>query len=203
MKTHVMLDLETMGNGSNAAIVSIGAVAFNPSNGQLGAEFEEVINLNSAAYYSDIDAPTVTWWLSQGDEARAIFLKETPKSSLKDALLEFNQWLADLGESKDICLWGNGAGFDNVILMNSFKATRIRPNFIHWNDLDVRTIVRMGRDILGINPKETLVREGVHHSALDDAKFQAQYVSEIWGKFYMVTCYAADTQAVLEAEGNA
>ena len=69
-------------NGSNAAIVSIGAVVFNPSNGQLGAEFEEVINLNSAAYYSDIDAPTVTWWLSQGDEARAIFLKETPKSSL-------------------------------------------------------------------------------------------------------------------------
>ncbi|SBS65528.1 3'-5' exonuclease [Vibrio atlanticus] len=200
MKTHVMLDLETMGNGSNAAIVSIGAVVFNPSNGQLGAEFEEVINLNSAAYYSDIDAPTVTWWLSQGDEARAIFLKETPKSSLKDALLEFNQWLADLGESKDICLWGNGAGFDNVILMNSFKATRIRPNFIHWNDLDVRTIVRMGRDILGINPKETLVREGVHHSALDDAKFQAKYVSEIWGKFYMVTCYDADTQAVLEAE---
>lgn len=183
MKTHVMLDLETMGNGSNAAIVSIGAVVFNPSNGQLGAEFEEVINLNSAAYYSDIDAPTVTWWLSQSDEARAIFLKETPKSSLKDALLEFNQWLADLGESKDICLWGNGAGFDNVILMNSFKATRIRPNFIHWNDLDVRTIVRMGRDILGINPKETLVREGVHHSALDDAKFQAQYVSVIWERF--------------------
>ena len=183
MKIHVMLDLETMGNGSNAAIVSIGAVVFNPSNGQLGAEFEEVINLSSAAYYSDIDAPTVTWWLSQGDEARAIFLKETPKSSLKDALLKFNQWLADLGESKDICLWGNGAGFDNVILMNSFKATRIRPNFIHWNDLDVRTIVRMGRDILGINPKETLVREGVHHSALDDAKFQAQYVSVIWERF--------------------
>ncbi|MFA0669546.1 3'-5' exonuclease [Vibrio splendidus] len=198
MKTHVMLDLETMGNGSNAAIVSIGAVVFNPSNGQLGAEFEEVINLNSAAYYSDIDAPTVTWWLSQGDEARAIFLKETPKSSLKDALLEFNQWLADLGESKDICLWGNGAGFDNVILMNSFKTTRIRPNFIHWNDLDVRTIVRMGRDILGINPKETLVREGVHHSALDDAKFQAQYVSVIWERFTQVQQSCAQAGLVKE-----
>ncbi|WP_435247346.1 3'-5' exonuclease [Vibrio sp. nBUS_14] len=198
MKIHVMLDLETMGNGSNAAIVSIGAVVFNPSNGQLGAEFEEVINLNSAAYYSDIDAPTVTWWLSQGDEARAIFLKETPKSSLKDALLEFNQWLADLGESKDICLWGNGAGFDNVILMNSFKATRIRPNFIHWNDLDVRTIVRMGRDILGINPKETLVREGVHHSALDDAKFQAQYVSVIWERFTQVQQSCAQAGLVEE-----
>lgn len=197
---HIMIDLETMGNGSNAAIVSIGAIAFDPKTGALGAEFEEVINLNSAAYYSDIDAPTVTWWLSQGDEARAIFLKETPKSSLKDALLEFNQWLADLGESKDICLWGNGAGFDNVILMNSFKATRIRPNFIHWNDLDVRTIVKMGKDILGIDPKSDLPREGVHHTALDDAKFQAKYVSEIWGKFYMVTCYVDDARALIEGD---
>lgn len=180
---HIMIDLETMGSGSNAAIVSIGAVTFDPKTGVLGADFEIVVNLNSAAFYSEIDAPTVTWWLAQSEEARAIFLRETPKSSLKDALLEFNQWLADLGDAKELCLWGNGAGFDNVILNNSFKACKIRPNFTHWNDLDVRTIVKMGRDILGIDPKATLTRDGVHHSALDDAKFQAKYVSVIWERF--------------------
>ncbi len=183
MSIHVMLDLETMGNTSNAAIVSIGAVVFNPATGKLGADFEQVINLNSSAYYSDIDASTVTWWLIQSEEARAIFQRDTPKSSLKDSLLELNQWLADLGEAKDIQLWGNGSGFDNVILANAFKAVRIRPNFSHWNDRDVRTIVEMGRSILGINPKETMVREGTHHSALDDAKFQAAYVSAIWNSF--------------------
>ncbi|CDT98677.1 ATP-dependent 26S proteasome regulatory subunit (fragment) [Vibrio coralliirubri] len=196
MKTHVMIDLETMGNGNHAAIVSIGAVVFNPSNGELGADFEEVVSLNSSAYYGDIDASTVAWWVNQSEEARSIFLKDTPKSTLKDALNELNQWLADLGEPKELCLWGNGKDFDNVILANAFKACRIRPNFVHWNDLDVRTIVRMGRDILGINPKETLVREGVHHSALDDAKFQAQYVSVIWERFTQVQLSCAQAGLV-------
>ncbi|WED23489.1 3'-5' exoribonuclease [Vibrio sp. JC009] len=180
MSIHVMLDLETMGNGSNAAIVSIGAVVFNPFTGELGADFEEVVNLNSSAYYSDIDASTVTWWLTQSEEARAIFQRDTKKSSLKDALLELNQWFADLGESKEIQVWGNGSGFDNVILNNAFKAVRIRPHISHWNDRDVRTIVEMGRSILTIDPKTTLTREGTHHSALDDAMFQAKYVSYIW-----------------------
>lgn len=200
MSIHVMLDLETMGNTSNAAIVSIGAVVFNPVTGKLGADFEQVINLNSSAYYGDLDASTVTWWLTQSEEARAIFQRDTPKSSLKDALLELNQWFADLGDSKEIQVWGNGSGFDNVILTNAFKAARIRPNFTHWNDRDVRTIVEMGRSILGIDPKTTLEREGTHHSALDDAKFQAKYVSEIWQMFDMVASYAADAKAIMEVD---
>ncbi|WP_164491456.1 3'-5' exonuclease [Vibrio mediterranei] len=187
MSTHVMLDLETMGNTSNAAIVSIGAVVFSPVTGALGADFEVVVNLYSSAYYSDIDASTVTWWLTQSEEARSIFLRDTPKSSLKDALLELNQWFADLGDSRDIQVWGNGSGFDNVILANAFKAARIKPHFSHWNDRDVRTIVEMGRSILGIDPKTTFTRQGVHHSALDDAKFQAKYVSAIWQSFIVPT----------------
>lgn len=197
MSIHVMLDLETMGNTSNAAIVSIGAVVFNPVTGELGSDFEQVINLNSSAYYGDLDASTVTWWLTQSEEARAIFLRDTPKASLKDALLELNQWFADLGDAKEIQVWGNGSGFDNVILTNAYKAVRIKPNFTHWNDRDVRTIVEMGRSILGIDPKTKLEREGTHHSALDDAKFQAKYVSEIWQTFDMVASYAADAKAIM------
>ncbi|WP_375751567.1 3'-5' exonuclease [Vibrio sp. HN007] len=200
MNIHVMLDLETMGNTSNAAIVSIGAVVFNPITGELGSEFEIIVNLNSAAYYSDIDPSTVTWWLTQSEEARAIFLKDTPKSSLKDALLALNQWFSELGESKEIQVWGNGSGFDNVILNNAFKAVRIRPNFSHWNDRDVRTIVEMGRSILNIDPKTTLTREGTHHSALDDAKFQAKYVSEIWRTF---NCFVTHPAHVLNPEEEA
>lgn len=186
MTTHIMLDLETMGNGSNAAIVSIGAVEFTPSAGALGCtdqEFEAVINLNSSAYYGEMDASTVQWWLQQSEEARHIFNKDVKKFPLKEALENFNRWLLFFGEKNDIQIWGNGSGFDNVILTNAFKACRIKPNFSHWNDRDVRTIVEMGRSILGINPKETLTREGVHHSALDDAKFQAKYVSTIWRAF--------------------
>ncbi|EJL6536061.1 3'-5' exoribonuclease [Vibrio cholerae] len=187
MSIHVMLDLETMGNGSNAAIVSIGAVVFSPETGELGADFEQIVSLNSSSHYGEIDGSTVSWWLTQSEEARSIFHRDTPKSSLKDALLEFNQWLFDLGDQKDIQVWGNGSGFDNVILANAYKATRIKPSFFHWNDRDVRTIVEMGRSILGIDPKSTLERQGIHHSALDDAKFQAAYVSTIWQAIQMFT----------------
>ena len=35
MTTHVMIDLETMGTGSYAAIISIGAVKFDPEPARL------------------------------------------------------------------------------------------------------------------------------------------------------------------------
>ena len=72
---HVMLDLETMGNGPRAAIVSIGAVFFDPLTGELGAEFEAAIDLRSSAKSGEIDPDTVLWWLGQGEEARAGLIK--------------------------------------------------------------------------------------------------------------------------------
>ncbi len=183
MTKHIMLDLETMGSGSNAPIVSIGAVVFDPATGDLGERFYQVVNLNSSAHFGEIDASTVQWWLQQSEDARSIFHKDAEKVNLKDALNNLNEWFSNVGSVKEIFVWGNGSGFDNVILNNAFKSARIRPNFIHWNDLDVRTIVKMGRDILGIDPKSNLHRSGTHHSALDDAIFQAQFVSVIWSTF--------------------
>lgn len=179
----IMIDIECMGNGSKAPITSLGAVVFDPNTGELGSEFYAIVNLCSSACYGEVDASTVVWWLQQSDEARAIYAKDTPKLPLKEALTQFNDWLSEQGESNDLYLWGNGKEFDNVIVRNAFEACRIKPNFSHWNDTDVRTIVKIGRDILGIDPKSTMSREGVHHSALDDAKFQADYVSEIWKSF--------------------
>ncbi|WP_238116699.1 3'-5' exonuclease [Vibrio cincinnatiensis] len=193
----IMIDIERMGKGSKAPITSLGAVVFNPNTGEIGNEFYAVVNLCSSAYYGEMDASTVVWWLQQSDEARAIYAKDTPKLSLREALTQFNAWLAEQGESNDLYLWGNGKEFDNVIVRNAFEACRIKPNFSHWNDTDVRTIVKMGRDILGINPKFTLVREGIHHSALDDARFQATYVSAIWLRFKQLQGYGI-TNGVVE-----
>lgn len=77
-------------------------------------------------------------------------------------------------------VWGNGATFDNVILGNAYKATRLRQPWFFANDRDVRTIVDLGRQLRGIDPKKDLELEGVAHNALDDAKFQVRYVSEIF-----------------------
>ena len=44
---HIMLDLETMSTASNAAIVAIGAVEFEPETGKLGREFYCNVSLAS------------------------------------------------------------------------------------------------------------------------------------------------------------
>ncbi|OQX34094.1 MAG: ATPase, partial [Oceanospirillales bacterium LUC14_002_19_P2] len=45
---HAMIDLETMGNGSQAAIVAIGACFFDPVKGTVGNTFYQPVSLESA-----------------------------------------------------------------------------------------------------------------------------------------------------------
>ncbi len=173
----VMLDIETVGQSSKAAIISIGAVLFDPITGETGAEFYQAINLNSSAYYGEMDAPTIRWWMKQSKEAQAVF-NEDNLVTLKVALEAFDAWLRD-NTSKDpkygnslANVWGNGVDFDNVILSNAYKAVGMRQPWSFTNQSDVRTIVELGKKLLNIDPKNTLERNGTAHNALDDAHFK-------------------------------
>lgn len=184
---NVMLDLETMGKGPSAAIVTIGAVFFDPMTGELGAEFEAHIDLNDSARFGEMDPDTVLWWLGQSDEARAAIAYNVDgdkRMALLQALQKFQEWLMANGqEGKRPYVWGNGAGFDCTIMASAYDAVN-KVRFIgYWNgfkDRDVRTVVDMGRDLLGFDPKKDMPFEGVAHRALDDAKHQARYVSAIY-----------------------
>ncbi|MCW7764465.1 3'-5' exonuclease [Photorhabdus luminescens] len=173
---NLMIDLETMGTGPDAAIVAIGAVFFNPSTGEICSQFYSPVDLaSSLSYGGTVDGNTVKWWLRQSVEARAeIFRCELPDlfSVLHD-LSDFTQ--TDI----DIKVWGNGATFDNIILRSAYERCG-SPVFWHfWNDRDVRTIVELGHAI-GIDPKNDIKFEGTHHNALADAIHQAKYVSAIY-----------------------
>lgn len=181
---NIMLDLETMGSGSNAAIISIGAVFFDPLTGEIGQEFYQVVSLNSSAKFGELDSSTVLWWLKQSDEARAVF-EVKDKMTLYGSLELFTHWIwnyCDRNEKDkpDAVVWGNGATFDNVILGNAYKAVRLRQPWSFANDRDVRTLVDLGRQLRGVDPKKDLTLQGTAHNALDDAKFQVRYVSEIF-----------------------
>jgi len=179
---NVMLDLETMGKGPSAAIVTIGAVFFDPMTGELGAEFEAHIDLRDSARFGEIDHDTVLWWLRQSDDARAALKPSGKSQQLDDALWGLYEWMVNGSEGNDgnLKVWGNGASFDDVILRNACQQTRVPPAWSYWNDRDVRTVVDMGRDLLGFDPKKDMPFEGVAHRALDDAKHQARYVSAIY-----------------------
>jgi exodeoxyribonuclease VIII len=176
---NVMLDLETMGNGSNSAVIAIGAVFFDPVTGELGADFYQAIELESAAKFGEMDASTVQWWLQQSEAARELF-KDGDKLPLNHALIEFTEWLGQIDGFKNRVMWGNGSSFDNVILRNAYKAIDYTCPWPFYGERDVRTVVDIGRQIKDVDPKKTLTFQGVPHNALDDARHQARYVSEIY-----------------------
>lgn len=179
---NVMMDLETMGKGPRAAIVTIGAVFFDPMTGELGAEFEAHIHLSDSARFGEMDPDTMLWWLGQSDEARADLRPSVKHQTLSDALWGLYEWMVNGSQENNegLKVWGNGTSFDNVILRNACQQTRVPPVWSYWNDRDVRTVVDMGRDLLGFDPKKDMPFEGVTHRALDDAKHQARYVSAIY-----------------------
>ncbi|MDP4487284.1 3'-5' exonuclease [Pseudoalteromonas piscicida] len=176
---HVMLDLETMGQGSNAAIVAIGAVFFEPTTGAIGASFYQQIDLEDAVKYGEMDASTVLWWLEQNEQARKE-ITNGEACKLSDTLYDFTDWIEQIEEYKDRVVWGNGAGFDNVILGNTYRRMHGSQPWPFQNDRDVRTVVELGRTLKGIDPKYDIPFEGNKHNALDDAIHQAKYVSAIY-----------------------
>lgn len=165
----VMLDLETMGNSPNAAIVAIGAVEFDPATRSLGRRFYRGVSLETSVRGGgQMDASTVMWWLRQSDEARKDICGDG--QPLQQVLVEFSTWLATLAE--DVKVWGNGAAFDNVILAQAYRHADLTIPWPHWNDRCYRTMKAMRPDV-------KMERVGVHHNAINDAESQALHLMAI------------------------
>ncbi|HDX9294473.1 TPA: 3'-5' exoribonuclease [Escherichia coli] len=177
---HLMIDLETMGTNTNAPIVVIGAVFFDPQTGEIGPVFYIVISLTDAMNTGAVpDGGTIKWWLKQSSEARAAIL--TGQVKLKDSLSRFREFINEYSDEKFVQVWGNGATFDNAILRTSYERLDIPCPWRYHNDRDVRTIVELGKAI-DFDARTAIPFEGERHNALDDARHQAKYVSAIWQK---------------------
>lgn len=179
--THLMVDMETMGNGPDAPIVSIGAVYFDPSTGNTGAEFYQVVSLESSMSFGmKPDASTIQWWLKQSSEARSAILVDEALG-LRETLELLADFIAEnaANGSHTVQLWGNGCSFDNVILRRAYALTETPFSVPFWNDRDVRTMVELGKSV-GINPRFDIPFEGDMHNALSDARHQVKYISAIW-----------------------
>ena len=169
---HVMVDLETFGSTPGSVIASIGAVAFNPHTGEMGAQFHAVINPASCQDHGlTIDADTVLWWFKQSEAARAA-LAVNPKLTLYSALAEFDAFWRGVGATH---FWGHGANFDDPLLAAAYRAGGSAPPWKFYNSRCTRTLFEMA----GVKPDRTA---GVHHNALDDAIAQARAVIAAYAK---------------------
>lgn len=188
----VMIDLETMGNGPTAAIASIGAVAFDPTQPTLTIPND----MGEFAYYSPVDlqscqqlgltldASTVYFWLQQSEAARnAIILPEVQRSgsnaieakSLPNVLTGFNTWLKSVKPER---VWAWPPTFDLVILRSAYRACDIKPAWHYTEERCLRTLL----DTVTGSPKypddftATIPDSNVAHNALWDAWRQATLV---------------------------
>lgn len=174
---NVMLDLETLGLHADAAIVSIGAVKFDPYGTELGDHddkeyepFYRALDLNDVVTQQkrSVDGATLKWWLNQPYEPRAVFQEEN-QVTLLTALAAFWEWYG----AESLPTWGNGAGFDNVILRNAFENTHGACPFSYYHD-------RCFRTLKALFPNVEYVKPSTPHHALWDAIAQAKHVQKLF-----------------------
>lgn len=169
----VMVDLETLGTVPGCVVLSIGAVAFDTSTGQLGEEFYCVVNTESCkAAGLHVDQDTVAWWSKQAEQAREVISHADEGGlMLGDAMTKFTEYLEGFG-IKQVRVWGNGSDFDNAILSCCYKSVGQVSPWLPWNNRCYRTLKNL---IKGPGLK----REGTYHNALDDATTQANHAIQL------------------------
>lgn len=176
MRHHIMLDLETMDTRPTAAIVAIGAVEMDIVNRKLGNKFYKTIDLQSCIDIGcTVNGATISWWLDQCDEAKDALKGGSP---LLYALYDFSLFALRGGHNfamvDDVRIWGNGAGFDNVILENAYRKNNKTPPWVYRNNRCFRTL-KAGY------PQVYVEKKGPAHHALMDAVWQAEMLIEMIG----------------------
>jgi exodeoxyribonuclease VIII len=172
---HVMIDIETMGSGVDAAVFRLTAVPFNMATGDTAEPFDYNISMESEMMEGfNIDVSTVKWWMQQDEEARKTFY-EAEGIHTQTVFLMFDEWLE---KNQPEMLWANGASFDFAIIRNHYrKITGLKdwPYFRQENC--IRSFTNMYPDI-----KKNAKFEGTPHNSIDDCKHQIKVLRQTMKK---------------------
>lgn len=169
-KMHVMVDIETMSTDPRAAIISIGACAFD--NTGIQHTFKVNIKPESAKGVGMvISKDTAEWWAKQPPESRALVLSNNVNADY--GITQFVDWYNRVNPSY---VWSNGVQFDITILEYAMRCVGAQCPWKFWQVCDSRTIFTM----FGINVKDLhATAKTTAHDALGDATVQANAVIEL------------------------
>jgi hypothetical protein len=181
MNTDIMIDLETLATSTDAAILTIGAVKFDP----LGLESKEP-TMDSFYCKVDLDScdriglvtndDTIAWWASQSKEAQEAAFDPTDRIDIEEAFARLYKFC--WGAKR---VWSNGSCFDIMICEHVFKKVGRAIPWKFWEIRDVRTAFD-----LGINPQRPPVTA---HHALEDAYNQAIGIQNVYNTLRSSTTY--------------
>jgi|TARA_B110000858_G_scaffold141292_1_gene160365 hypothetical protein len=160
----IMIDIETVGTGPDACILTIAAQTFDPNAlGYLPQDYYARVDIDSQPN-REVDDATVEWWATQPQEAQDEAFGEEGRISLKQALEELSKLCFHCNLT-----WANGTTFDMVILENAYKQEQLPLPWRFWNVRDARTVYSLYPDLP--KPKAS-------HHALEDCKRQIDLLQQ-------------------------
>lgn len=197
--THVMVDIESGGLSPNGALLTIGAVAFDPKEKTVGQAFYKTIDPTSAVINGgELHAKTVQWWMTQPGETRWEVWNSNISFGIETSLSLFNIFLDEVAP-EELYIWANAPQFDLVIIRSAMERLKIQPKWKYYEEMDMRTIrvLAWGKDRkkekwYGLADPNNDVKDYLSdsrflkmkssHNALVDAVRQAAMVNQCYEK---------------------
>ena len=165
-----MVDLETLATTPNAAILSLGAVTFDPNSDHIYDTLYYRVELESFdGLDSYIDDGTIEWWSKQDPAAQEEAFDPNDRVDIRTVMDEFYKFC--MGSSK---FWSHGSTFDIIILEHYYRQIGKPYPWKFWEVRDTRTLFDLGMD-------PEMPQANKHH-ALEDALRQAIGVQNMFRK---------------------
>ncbi len=170
---NIMLDIETLGTEDGAAIIQVGAVRFDLyGSGAISPDtFSCHVHWDSVNF-GKIEPDTLQWWLQQDADVRSRVFAQGDAIALRACLRSLDAWVTRGGEL--LTVWSCPPNFDLRLLRQAYERCDMVYRFPFWKERDMRTV----REVFGMRADRPEF-EGDKHDALDDARFQAQYLMNI------------------------
>lgn len=179
----LMIDVETMGLHEKSVVAQLAACFFDRKTGDIGEEFLVNIDIGSSLDLGmKVDGHTIYWWLKQKKEIQETLMQPEPLT-VTEAAEGFVEFLTEYGPKPASLLkvWCH-ASFDYPKIVSIFqllskaKKTKAKLPFAYTQVKDLRTLT----EVAGIDIRN-YKRVGAHN-ALEDCKFQVQYLVDCLNK---------------------
>ena len=154
----IMIDIETVGTGPEACILTIAAQTFDPfQRGYFDRHYYARIDIDSQPG-RNIEQGTIDWWATQPAAAREEAFNEQDRIPLAQALEELGRLI---WHSKRV--WANGPTFDMNILEHAYKSLNMALPWKYYTVRDARTVYSLC---------PSLDKYPASHHALEDCRRQ-------------------------------
>lgn len=174
MNTCIMVDIETLGAGPRAVVLTLGAVLFNDE--ETWGDFYRRLNYETQLrrHRREVDAMSLAFWAAQPPEVyRGAVLGN--RAPLIADLAAFSEYVSAAGPMTEV--WAHSPSFDLVILESLMRDEGVTVPWSYRDARDVRTL----RAEAGL-PRDWRPADlpGPEHNALADCLTQVAAVQECW-----------------------